>query len=105
MRYSEAVKVCVLFKQKACTQFARYVLSISVFVNSEQLIARTTQPQSWLVMQNFAAIAVTAYSCGYSEETLRQELKQATLQQETADSIKVRSLCCHTCSGLMLHST
>lgn len=43
-----------------------------------------------LVMQNFAALAVTAYGCGYSEDTLKQELAQASTQPETADSVKVR---------------
>ena len=41
------------------------------------------------VLQNFARTAVTAYECGYSEDTLRQELEQATAQQSTPDSVKV----------------
>lgn len=41
------------------------------------------------VLQNFARTAVTAYECGYSEDTLRQELEQATGQQSTPDSVKV----------------
>ena len=32
---------------------------------------------------------MTAYECGYSEDTLRQELEQATAQQSTPDSVKV----------------
>ncbi len=46
----------------------------------------------WLMhsaLQNFARTAVTAYECGYSEDTLRQELEQATAQQSTPDSVKV----------------
>jgi len=42
-----------------------------------------------LFLQNFARTAVTAYECGYSEDTLRQELEQATAQQSTPDSVKV----------------
>ena len=42
------------------------------------------------VLQNFARNAVTAYECGYSEDTLRQELEQATAQQSTPDSVKVQ---------------
>ncbi|DBA74855.1 hypothetical protein WJX79_005459 [Trebouxia sp. C0005] len=39
-------------------------------------------------VQNFARTAVTAYECGYSEDTLCQELEQATAQQSTPDSVK-----------------
>ena len=47
-----------------------------------------------LILQNFAKTAVTAYECGYSEDTLRQELEQATAQVSTPDSVKViRALC------------
>lgn len=42
-----------------------------------------------LILQNFAKTAVTAYECGYSEDTLRQELEQATAQVSTPDSVKV----------------
>ncbi|DBA89444.1 TPA: hypothetical protein ACH3X1_004076 [Trebouxia sp. C0004] len=39
-------------------------------------------------VQNFTRTAVTAYECGYSEDTLRQELEQATAQHSTPDSVK-----------------
>ena len=47
------------------------------------------EANSQVAMQNFAAVAVTAYGCGYSEDTLRQELAQATLLPEAADRIRV----------------
>ena len=42
-------------------------------------------------MQEFAEAAVTAYECGYAEDTLRQELAQTTEEPSTSDNVKVRS--------------
>lgn len=39
-------------------------------------------------VKNFAQAAVTAYECGYSEDTLRQELQQATALLNPTDSVK-----------------
>ncbi len=49
-------------------------------------------------MQRFAETAVTAYECGYSEDTLQQELQQATAQLSMSDNVKVIRLALDTVS-------
>lgn len=43
------------------------------------------------VTQEFAEAAVTAYECGYAEDTLRQELAEAIEQPSTSENVKVKS--------------
>ena len=43
-----------------------------------------------LILQKFAETAVTAYECGYAEETLRQELTQAVEEPDASDRVKAR---------------
>ncbi|KAL3160119.1 hypothetical protein ABBQ32_010895 [Trebouxia sp. C0010 RCD-2024] len=42
-------------------------------------------------VKEFAEAAVTAYECGYAEDTLRQELARATEEPSTSDNVKVTS--------------
>ncbi|KAL3160118.1 hypothetical protein ABBQ32_010895 [Trebouxia sp. C0010 RCD-2024] len=39
-------------------------------------------------VKEFAEAAVTAYECGYAEDTLRQELARATEEPSTSDNVK-----------------
>lgn len=41
-------------------------------------------------VQEFAEAAVTAYECGYAEDTLREELEQATEQPGITENVKVK---------------
>lgn len=52
--------------------------------------------------QEFAEAAVTAYECGYAEDTLRQDLEQATEQPGTAENIKVKLYQGVTCLDRLL---
>ena len=72
IRYSEAVKACL----------ATLLFWIPVRSN-----CKLHMPS----LQRFAETAVTAYECGYAEETLRQELTHTLQEPSTSDNVKVSS--------------
>ena len=75
IRYSQAVKVHLpQHNRNYCRLHA-----ILIDNNSTLLI----------ILQQFVVAAVVAYECGYTEDTLRQELKQTTAGMTASDFAKV----------------